>query len=125
VGEAILYAVGLGGIVACPECFCCRLCSGPPQSADVQALGAGTGHVLMACHHLRILRVDAAFRSSGDTRTPMLILGSSVAMTLVLDPVLILGHFGIPAMGIPGGGGDDLHARRRVPARDALLFRRG
>lgn len=46
--------------------------------------------------------VDATFRASGDTRTPLLLLGSSVACTLVLDPVLILGLGGAPRLGIAG-----------------------
>lgn len=46
--------------------------------------------------------VDAAFRASGDTRTPLLLLASSVACTLVLDPILILGLWGAPALGIQG-----------------------
>ena len=48
------------------------------------------------------LAVDAAFRSAGDTRTPFVILAASVAVTLVLDPMLILGHLGAPRLGITG-----------------------
>ena len=46
--------------------------------------------------------VDAAFRAAGDTRTPFVLLLSSVAVTLVLDPVLILGWGPVPALGIAG-----------------------
>ncbi|MEP7384241.1 MAG: MATE family efflux transporter [Gemmatimonadota bacterium] len=46
--------------------------------------------------------VDATFRASGDTRTPLLLLASSVVCTLVLDPVLILGLGGAPRLGIAG-----------------------
>lgn len=46
--------------------------------------------------------VDATFRAAGDTRTPLLLLGSSVLCTLVLDPVLILGLAGAPRLGIAG-----------------------
>jgi putative MATE family efflux protein len=46
--------------------------------------------------------VDAAFRASGDTRTPLMLLAASVSVTLVLDPVLILGLLGLPALGIRG-----------------------
>ncbi len=46
--------------------------------------------------------VDSAFRSSGDTRTPLMLLAASVSVTLVLDPVLILGLMGSPALGIRG-----------------------
>ncbi len=46
--------------------------------------------------------VDATFRAAGDTRTPLVLLASSVACTLVLDPVLILGLAGAPKLGIAG-----------------------
>lgn len=46
--------------------------------------------------------IDAAFRASGDTRTPFVLLAVSVSLTLVLDPVLILGLAGAPRMGIAG-----------------------
>jgi Na+-driven multidrug efflux pump len=45
---------------------------------------------------------EAAFRASGDTRTPLALLSVSVVVTLVLDPVLILGLGPMPAMGIAG-----------------------
>jgi putative MATE family efflux protein len=46
--------------------------------------------------------VDAAFRSSGDSRTPFLLLASSVAVTLALDPVLIMGLGPAPELGMRG-----------------------
>ncbi|HEX6107044.1 MAG TPA: MATE family efflux transporter [Gemmatimonadales bacterium] len=46
--------------------------------------------------------VTAAFRSAGDTRTPFLLLGASVLVNLVLDPLMILGWGPIPALGVYG-----------------------
>lgn len=46
--------------------------------------------------------VDATFRASGDTRTPLVLLTVSVACTLLLDPVLILGMGPAPRLGITG-----------------------
>lgn len=46
--------------------------------------------------------VDATFRASGDTRTPLVLLSISVACTLLLDPVLILGWGPAPELGIAG-----------------------
>jgi putative MATE family efflux protein len=46
--------------------------------------------------------IDAAYRAAGDTRTPFVLLASSVAVTLVLDPVLILGLGPFPRLGIAG-----------------------
>ncbi len=46
--------------------------------------------------------VAAAFRSAGDTRTPFVLLGGSVLLNLVLDPLMILGWGPIPALGVYG-----------------------
>ena len=46
--------------------------------------------------------VTAAFRSAGDTRTPFVILGASVLLNLLLDPLLILGWGPVPALGVYG-----------------------
>lgn len=46
--------------------------------------------------------IDATFRASGDTRTPFILLIVSVAVTLVLDPALMLGWAGLPRLGIAG-----------------------
>ena len=46
--------------------------------------------------------VTAAFRSMGDTRTPFLLLGASVLVNLVLDPLMILGWGPLPALGVYG-----------------------
>ena len=41
-------------------------------------------------------------RGWGDTWTPMIISGLSVGLNMVLDPLLIAGFFGFPAMGVQG-----------------------
>ncbi len=41
-------------------------------------------------------------RGVGDTVTPMLVTGASVVMNLILDPFLILGWAGFPALGVTG-----------------------
>lgn len=46
--------------------------------------------------------VEATFRGSGDTRTPMVVLAASLGFNAVLDPVLIFGAGPIPGMGIAG-----------------------
>jgi putative MATE family efflux protein len=46
--------------------------------------------------------IDATFRAAGDTRTPFVLLATSVAVTLVLDPALILGWGPLPRLGIAG-----------------------
>ena len=68
--------------------------------------------------------VDATFRASGDTRTPLVILSLSVACTLLLDPVLILGLAGAPKLGIAGAAVALLATRGAAFAIGLLLLRR-
>ena len=46
--------------------------------------------------------VEATFRASGDTRTPLMLLGASIVLNLVLDPLLITGAGPLPELGITG-----------------------
>ena len=46
--------------------------------------------------------VDAIFRGSGDTRTPMFVLSGALLLNAVLDPVMIFGLGPVPALGIAG-----------------------
>ena len=46
--------------------------------------------------------VEATFRGSGDTRTPMMVLAGTLTLNAVLDPVLIFGAGPVAAMGIAG-----------------------
>ena len=73
-------------------------------SPEVTALGTrylGT-YILGAPLIFGFFAVDAAFRATGDTRTPFLLLCASVGITLVLDPVLIVGWGPIPGLGVAG-----------------------
>jgi putative MATE family efflux protein len=45
---------------------------------------------------------EATFRASGDTRTPLILLGASVVLNVGLDPLLIVGAGPLPALGIAG-----------------------
>jgi len=45
---------------------------------------------------------EALMRGYGNTRTPMRIMAISVLLNVLLDPILIFGWFGAPAMGIEG-----------------------
>jgi putative MATE family efflux protein len=46
--------------------------------------------------------MDAAFRAAGDNRTPLLLLGVSLGLNALLDPLLILGIGPFPRLGIQG-----------------------
>jgi len=45
---------------------------------------------------------EAVFRGFGDTRTPMIILGLMLLVNAIIDPVLIFGWVGMPALGVSG-----------------------
>ena len=70
--------------------------------------------------------IDAGFRASGDTRTPLRILVVSVLVSLVLDPVLILGLGPVPKRGIAGAAVATIATRTLAFAIGLwLLHRRG
>jgi putative MATE family efflux protein len=46
--------------------------------------------------------IEATFRAAGDTRTPFVMLGGSVLVSIVLDPLLIAGVGPFPRLGVEG-----------------------
>ncbi len=44
----------------------------------------------------------AALRGAGDTTTPLKVISFAFALNIVLDPILIFGLLGVPAMGVAG-----------------------
>ena len=104
-GNAVVFslvfgtAIAIVGTMLVPQLF--ALMQMPAEIAEL-------GHRYLAAYLLGtplvfgFFAVDAAFRASGDTRTPFVLLTVSVTVTLVLDPVLILGLWGAPKLGIAG-----------------------
>jgi len=91
--------VSVSGLLALPALFAAMRT--PPDVTELGMKYLGT-YLLGAPLIFGFFTVDAAFRASGDTRTPFLLLAVSVGVTLVLDPVLILGVGPAPALGIAG-----------------------
>ncbi|HYD53199.1 MAG TPA: MATE family efflux transporter [Gemmatimonadaceae bacterium] len=104
-GDALVFTLVLGvvlavvGLLALDQLFAMMR-----TPAHVTALGrAYLGTYLLGTPLIfGYFAIDAAFRAAGDTRTPFLILLVSVAATLVIDPMLILGLYGAPKLGIAG-----------------------
>lgn len=128
-GDAVVFSLVLGVIVAAiglamlPQLF--RMLGTSPE---VSALGERYLGVYLAGLPLiyGFFAVDATFRAAGDTRTPLLLLIGSVAVTLVLDPVLILGLGWFPEMGIAGAAIATLATRGVVFISGcAIAVRRG
>jgi MATE family, multidrug efflux pump len=126
-GEALVLALGLGiavavvGRLVLPMLFVVMR-----TPSDVTALGIrylGT-FLLGAPLIFGFFVVDAAFRAAGDTRTPLLLLASSVAATMILDPVLILGLAGAPTLGIAGAAVATLATRALVFVLGLGILRR-
>lgn len=46
--------------------------------------------------------VQALLRGVGEVRVPLYIVGGTVIINFILDPVLIFGHLGLPALGVMG-----------------------
>ncbi len=78
-----------------------------------RAMGANPDMILMIRDYMLIwfggnifitlpLVGNAAIRATGDTLAPALIMGVVALVNVVLDPILIYGWFGIPAMGLKG-----------------------
>jgi putative MATE family efflux protein len=104
-GESLLLALALGLVVGTAAALAVdSLFSVMRTPAEVGALGRDylRTYMLGAPLIFGYFAVDAAFRASGDTRTPLALLLLSTACTLALDPVLILGLWGAPRLGIAG-----------------------
>src|SRR6185503_11816066 len=71
---------------------------------DVAALGHRylSTWVLGAPLVFGFFALEAAFRASGDTRTPFLMLATSVVLNIGLDPLLIAGIGPLPELGVRG-----------------------
>lgn len=104
-GSALLFTLLMGVLVAgIGHALLPRLFAVMHTPPDVTALGMrylGT-YLLGTPLIFGFFAVDAAFRASGDSLTPFILLAVSVAVTLVLDPVLILGLGPAPRLGIAG-----------------------
>ena len=79
----------------------------------LQALGAQEDVIAVGKSYLQVrmggaitmflyFTFAAALRGAGDTVTPLKIMGLANILNIILDPILIFGWFGFPAMGVAG-----------------------
>jgi putative MATE family efflux protein len=96
---ALSVVLGLAGLLALWPLF--SLMATPP---DVTVQGSGYLAVYLAGAPIvfTYFVMEAAFRSAGDTRTPLVLLAVSLGLNTILDPLLILGIGPFPKMGIQG-----------------------
>ncbi len=126
-GSAVLFAVTLGAVMGLAGASgvdaLFAFMQVPSEVADLARAYLRTYFVGLPLIY-GYFCVDATFRASGDTRTPLVILSLSVACTLLLDPVLILGLAGAPKLGIAGAAVALLATRGAAFAIGLLLLRR-
>ena len=105
VGDALLFALVLGAVVAVGGLLMIdRIFAVMHTPPEVTALGRRylTAYLAGCPLIFGYFAIDAAFRAAGDMRTPFLLLAASIVAALLLDPVLILGLGPAPALGITG-----------------------
>ncbi len=120
---ALALGVGIAGLAGLSPLF--EIMATPPE---VTRQGAGYLAVYLAGLPVVFLYfvMDAAFRASGDTKTPFWLLALAVVLNLGLDPALILGWGPIPRLGIQGAALATLVTRGvGCAAGFWLLVRRG
>ena len=99
LGLALGVLVGAGGWLLVPALF--DVMHTPAQVTDLGRLYLTT-YLVGAPLVFGFFAVEATFRASGDTRTPLILLGTSVVLNVALDPLLIVGAGPLPALGIAG-----------------------
>lgn len=129
VGQAIALAVVLGVLVTVVGLLSLDLVFASMKTPpEVTALGKRyLGTWLLGAPFIFIyFAADAGFRASGDTRTPLAVLATLTAISLVLDPLLIRGTGPFPEMGIAGAAAAGVGTRGVAAiVLLSLLARRG
>ena len=123
-GDALLFTLAMGIAVAIAGLLTLRgLFSVMETPAAVTALGVRyLGMYLLGIPLIYgFFAIDATFRAAGDTRTPFVLLAVSVAVTLVLDPALMLGWGPLPRLGIAGAAIATVATRGAAFAMGILL----
>src|SRR6267378_2525176 len=102
---AVAYAlvaglvVSLAGWAVASTMF--RLMTVPPEVATLGRAYLSTW-LLGAPLVFGFFAIEATFRAAGDTRTPFLMLAGSVGVSILLDPLLIMGLGPFPRLGVEG-----------------------
>ena len=121
LGLVVGLVVAIAGTALVPTLFAVM-----ETPADVTRLGSTylATYLLGAPLVLGFFAVEATFRASGDTKTPMAILGASVLVNLALDPMLITGAGPLPRLGIAGAAVAAILTRGAALALGYALLRR-
>lgn len=119
VALAIGAAIAASGWLLVPLHF--AVMQTPPEVTEPGRLYLTT-YLLGAPLFLGFFACEATFRASGDTRTPLMLLATSVALNVVLDPLLITGLGPLPALGIAGAAVAAILTRAGVLAAGFVIL---
>lgn len=103
--QAALVAVGIGALVSVSGAFAAgplfRVLGVP---ADVAAPATAYLRIVLGGAVISFLYVlgESILRAAGDTRTPLVVIATSLLLNTVLDPLLIFGPGPLPALGVAG-----------------------
>ena len=69
--------------------------------------------------------IEKIFQATGNMVAPMILQGVGAIINIVLDPILIFGLFGLPAMGVPGAAIATVAGQMTACALAVALFVKG
>ncbi|MCD4824477.1 MAG: MATE family efflux transporter, partial [Phycisphaerae bacterium] len=122
--QGLLLAVilSLGTAATMPlAALCLKVLGGTPE---VVAEGTSYLQITLLGSFTMFLSITfaAALRGAGDAITPLKIVGLGNLINIVLDPILIFGWFGVPALGVAGSAWATVAARLIVTMLLAKVF---
>jgi len=123
-GQSLAMIVGLSVLAGGSSIFSRPLLTAFGAEPEVIAQGAAYLRVSLGGSFALLLAVTfgAALRGAGDAVTPLKIMGMGNLINIVLDPILIFGWLGFPALGVAGSAWATVAARAFAAAMLARLF---
>jgi len=123
-GQSLALAIGLSLLAGGVSVFSRPLLAAFGAAPDVVAQGTEYLQVALGGSFAILLTVtfSAALRGAGDAVTPLKIMGVGNLMNIVLDPILIFGWLGVPALGVAGSAWATVISRAFSAALLAWLF---
>jgi putative MATE family efflux protein len=103
-GQALVLGAGVSAVIALGALFPHELLGLITNDAEVIAAGAPYVRVAYGLMFAQLFGMLFSFLLSGagETTTPLLISLISTPLTILLEWLLVLGHFGFPALGLLG-----------------------
>ncbi|KPJ62214.1 MAG: hypothetical protein AMS15_04690 [Planctomycetes bacterium DG_23] len=125
VGQSLVMMAGISMAVAALGIpwaeFCLRALGAEPEVVAagrpyLQISAGGAFAMLLA------VTFASALRGAGDAITPLKIMGVANVMNIILDPILIFGLLGMPALGVAGSAVATLTCRFFAASWLAIIF---